>query len=303
MAYEQYTLVDWLLCFYIYCFIGWCFESAYVSIQTKKLVNRGFMRGPFLPLYGSGAVMMLVVTIPFRENLLLTYLAGAVGASILEYCTGAIMEALFKVRYWDYSNHPFNIHGHVCLGATLLWGLFTVLMVNVLHAPIENLLWFIKPSVKGWIVLFLTVAITADFALSFKAALDLRDILAKMTAAKEELARAQKRLDAIIAFSGQKLSQQAEGISSRYQITENLRLIKSKLDFLQKPQFIQFKDEIEQIKTKYILAIENRKVLSERLDFFRKGILNAHPSITSPKFKDALEELKEIASEKRNPKD
>ena len=62
----QYTIVQWLFFFYFYCFFGWCFESAYVSIKEKHFVNRGFMKGPFLPLYGSGAIMMLVVSKPFE---------------------------------------------------------------------------------------------------------------------------------------------------------------------------------------------------------------------------------------------
>ena len=66
------------------------------------------MHGPFLPLYGSGAIMMLVVSMPFRENVMLTYVAGCIGATILEYFTGVVMEALFKIRYWDYSTEKFN---------------------------------------------------------------------------------------------------------------------------------------------------------------------------------------------------
>ena len=69
-----------------------------MSCVKKKLVNRGFMRGPFLPLYGSGAVLMLFVTIPFRDNLILMFLSGAIAASILEYFTGVAMESIFKVR-------------------------------------------------------------------------------------------------------------------------------------------------------------------------------------------------------------
>lgn len=61
----SYTLIQWLFLFYFYCFCGWCFESAYVSLKSRKPVNRGFMKGPFLPLYGSGAIMMLVVSKPF----------------------------------------------------------------------------------------------------------------------------------------------------------------------------------------------------------------------------------------------
>lgn len=111
----HYKAFQWLFFFYMYCFFGWCFESAYVSAKSRKLVNRGFMRGPFLPLYGSGAIMMLVVSMPFQENIFMTYIAGVIGATTLEYVTGVAMEALFKVRYWDYSNQRFNFQGHICL--------------------------------------------------------------------------------------------------------------------------------------------------------------------------------------------
>ena len=173
--------------FYIYCFLGWCFESTYVSIQHKKWVNRGFMRGPFLPLYGSGAVIMLFVTIPVRGNVFLTFLFGAVGATILEYFTGAAMEALFKVRYWDYSNNRFNLNGHICLGTTIAWGFLTLAMVHILQTPVEAVVNAIPPRPEGIIALVVTIYIAADFSLSFKAALDIKDLLAKMTAAKEEM--------------------------------------------------------------------------------------------------------------------
>ncbi len=68
-------------------------------------------RGPFLPLYGSGAIMMLVVSMPFQDNLVIVYIAGCIGATVLEYVTGVTMEALFKVRYWDYSKNKFNFPG------------------------------------------------------------------------------------------------------------------------------------------------------------------------------------------------
>ena len=84
----------WLFYFYLYSFLGWCFESAYVSVKSKHLVNRGFMSGPFLPIYGSGAVMMLIVSRPFQDSILLTYLAGCVGATLLEYLVGTATEEI-----------------------------------------------------------------------------------------------------------------------------------------------------------------------------------------------------------------
>ena len=103
-----YTWYQWLTFFYLYCFFGWIFESTYVSLKQKQFVNRGFLRLPMLPLYGSGAVMMLWVSLPFQDSLILTYISGVIGATALEYVTGYVMERLFKIRYWDYSNQPFN---------------------------------------------------------------------------------------------------------------------------------------------------------------------------------------------------
>ena len=106
----SYTTDPWLLFFFIYCFFGWIFESTYVSLCKHRFVNRGFMRGPFLPLYGSGAILMLFVSIPVENHLALVYLAGCIVlvTCSLEYLTSYVMEKLFKARYWDYSTQKFN---------------------------------------------------------------------------------------------------------------------------------------------------------------------------------------------------
>ena len=84
----EYTCYQWLMFFFLYCMFGWIFESAYVSVKTRHLVNRGFLRLPMLPLYGTGAVMMLWVSLPFKEHLGMVYLSGVAAATLLEYVTG-----------------------------------------------------------------------------------------------------------------------------------------------------------------------------------------------------------------------
>ena len=133
-----YTWYQWLTFFYLYCFFGWIFESSYVSILKRRFVNRGFLRIPMLPLYGSGAVMMLVVSEPFQDSLLLTWVSGVIGATILEYVTGWAMEQLFKVRYWDYSNQKFNLHGYICLSSSIAWGFLTIFMTHVSTSPLNG---------------------------------------------------------------------------------------------------------------------------------------------------------------------
>ena len=79
---QEYNPAQWLTFFYIYCFLGWCYESTYCSIRDKKLTNRGFLHGPFLPIYGSGAIALLLLTNPVKDNIILTFIVAMIGASM-----------------------------------------------------------------------------------------------------------------------------------------------------------------------------------------------------------------------------
>ncbi len=92
-----YSTMQWILFFYIYCFIGWIWETSYVSIRTKHFTNRGFMHGPFLPIYGTGAIVILLATIPVKSIIPLVFLFGMIAATLLEFFTGAAMLKLFHV--------------------------------------------------------------------------------------------------------------------------------------------------------------------------------------------------------------
>ncbi len=280
--YTNYTIIQWIAFFLIYGFIGWCYESVYVSIKHKRWVNRGFMRGPFLPLYGSGAVVMLIVTIPFRDNLLFTYLAGCVGATALEYVTGVTMEALFKIRYWDYSNRKLNFQGHICLVATLAWGAFTILMTKGIHAPIERMVLEMPQIVVSVIVILVSVVCIVDFSLSFKAALDIRDVLIKLEEVREEMERMQKRLDVIIAFADdrkeqvvlntyERLDELTDSLEERFsrikELREKLDLKELKEDLKEKSEEWKegLKGEIKEKSEEWNVKAEERKIKSEEM--------------------------------------
>ena len=298
----SYTMAQWLFFFYFYCFFGWCFESSYVSLKKRQPVNRGFIRGPFLPLYGSGAVMMLLVSMPFQHNLLLTYIAGCIGATALEYVTGVVMEALFKVRYWDYSNQKFNFQGQICLSSTLAWGGLTILMTRVVHKPVEGLVFAIPEGVLSVVTFVLTIYIVADFTLSFKAAIDLRDVLVKMEAAKEELERVQKRLDVIIALSNEEWEAKKQERSLRAEelvasIEERLSSLKERIQSEVSVYPDGIKEEIQELRMKYRINIEKRVQPGVLKNY--KQVFKGNPSMVSRRFKDALQELKETVDERR----
>ncbi len=300
----HYSIIQWLFFFYFYCFVGWCIESTYVSIHQKRVVNRGFMRGPFLPLYGSGGIMMLVVSMPFQDNIFLVYVAGCIGATVLEYVTGVTMEALFKVRYWDYSQNKFNFQGHICLGTSLAWGGLTILMTEVIHVPVEALMLSIPGRVLQVITWGLSVVIIADFSISFKTAIDLRDVLDRMEKTREELVRIQKRLDVIIALTGESLSDYRdaaqEGIEGLVNgIEHKLEGVKTAIQIKPGEYLGEIKEELLELRTKFAVNMELRKGLSALKDFFQKDMIRSNPGMTSMKYKEELEELKEKSSGKK----
>ena len=203
----SYSLTQWILFFFWYCFLGWIWECLFVSVKrawkNKKweFVNRGFLRGPVIPIYGFAAITILLATIQVRENTIAIYVLGALTATLFEMVTGTVMERLFKVKYWDYSDMPLNYHGHICLFVSLFWGAFSVLLVQIIHVPVENLLMQV-PSFLCEAFAFVFMAIFAyDTTVSFNEAMDLREVLESLSENNETVKRLERRFDAIVAFT------------------------------------------------------------------------------------------------------
>ena len=278
------------------------------------------MRGPFLPLYGSGAIIMLVLSAPYKENLLLTYISGVIGATLLEYLTGVCMEYLFKMRYWDYSNQPFNFQGYVCLTSSIAWGFLTILMTRVIHRPISQFVLAIPNIILTLAVIILTVLIVADFSIAFRTALDLRDILIRMEKGKEELLRIQKRLDVIIAvmdntkeeITGEialKKEQLRETLHEKDLKTDELikgieeRLVRVKNAIYEKPsRYLEsIRDEVSELRGKLSLQSDRHYTRAAK-DFLKRSLILGNPTMRSTRYNMMLEELKKEIEERRHKK-
>ncbi|MFR3729965.1 putative ABC transporter permease [Lacrimispora sp.] len=275
-----YTWYQWLLFFFIYCFIGWIIESTYVSVRSLHFVNRGFLRLPLLPLYGSGAIAMLWLSLPVKGNLLLVFLFGMAGASVLEYVTGYVMERLFKMKYWDYSNNPFNINGYVCLGTSLAWGLLTILLTEVVHRPMEWLVLPLNSTACITLVLIISVIFIIDTIRSVKEALDLGRILESMTKIKAELEEVQVQMALLKAETTQKVSE--------FKTETLVKITNLKAETTSALKESALMERLQSLT-------ENKEKLSKYLGFYRKGILRRNPTASSRVFGDALKELKEYS--------
>lgn len=152
------------------------------------------MHGPMLPLYGSGAVSVLIITLPVRDNLPLVFIMGMIGATLLEFFTGMVMESLFHVRYWDYSHLKFNVKGYICPVASLCWGVFSIMMVKVVHIPIEEVILKIPMAIADGLAFVLTVVAAVDFTQSFNEAMDMKKMLAQLDETKVQIRKLQERI-------------------------------------------------------------------------------------------------------------
>ena len=180
---DFYHLMNWLI---IYSFFGWVWETCYVSVKSGKFVNRGFINGPLCTIYGFGAVSVYVILKPFSDNLLYLYLGGVVVATALEYVTAVLMESIFHTSWWDYSDNKFNFQGRICLGASLGWGAFTVILFKVLHPLVESIV-ILYPVYVGEIgICVIGIGYVVDFAFSAAAAFRIHEKLPVIEAAMEQ---------------------------------------------------------------------------------------------------------------------
>lgn len=162
-----YTFFYYFLLFIIYSFIGWIMEVCVFFIRDKRLINRGFLIGPYCPIYGFCSVLMILTFGKYIATPFALFIMAAVVCTFFEYITSFIMEKLFHARWWNYTDVPFNINGRVCLHNSLLFGLLGVLLIyivnpllgeNIKDIPQEQLIYFSSALLIVFIV---------DFVISF----------------------------------------------------------------------------------------------------------------------------------------
>ena len=264
----NYNISQWLAFFFIYCFIGWCIESTIVSIERRKIVNRGFLKLPLLPIYGSGAIIALLACLPVRESIFKIYFVGMICATILEYIVGSLMEAIFKMKYWDYSNDKFNYKGRICLLSSLFWGFLSVLLVSLIHTYIEKMVLAIQENNLEIVVSCVLAMTLIDTFISTKEAIDLNKVLKKISSLKIEIE------------------------NTTLEIEEILKNTYRDISYLKAKDVIEStKEKIDTLKTKLIQATEKRKEEISKLSIVKKRLIKNNPTAYSIQFNDALKEI------------
>lgn len=242
--------IDYIFYFFFYSFIGWFFESCYCSFKPKKWINRGFLRGPLCPIYGTGAMVILLLLMPLREatshpylNELLIFTVGMVVCDAVEFATSYIMEKLFNARWWDYSGMRFNIQGRICLTHTFYWGTASCLFCYVLHPIID--LFVIKQvseASRDIIVYIILTVFFFDLLDTVINALGIRKISVKFKKLSDEISVYAVKAYTVMGNKFDKISEE-----SREEIEKGFNELSAKYD--------NFKTEISDKKNKTKLRL------------------------------------------------
>lgn len=274
-----YTQAQWLLFFFLYCFLGWIWECLYVSALEKHWVNRGFLYGPMIPIYGFGAITVLVITLPVRDCMPLIFLFGMAGATALEYATGSVMEYLFHVRYWDYSRHRFNVNGYICLFASLGWGVFSILMVKVLHLPFERMILKIPQDIASLISTLLVAVLAADTTKSVQSALDLRELLKELSENNAVLTSLENRLEHVSGnISRSSESFRAHILEIEAELEENRKLLMEKAGL---PRTLKTAALAEKLRERRMHKAQRLSLLKEKTEAFIAELNALSDSVSS----------------------
>lgn len=156
-------------------------EVLYAFFDDKKFINRGFLIGPYCPIYGVGSVLILYFLKNNLDDPLSVYLKAILIAAILEYATSFVMEKIFHARWWDYSDNKFNINGRICLETLIPFGFLACFMMYVINPFIYQHLLLIDPKILEILLFFLCVVLSIDFVISFTAILDMRSVITQAT--------------------------------------------------------------------------------------------------------------------------
>lgn len=246
-----FSIQEIILLFFIYSFLGWCVEVAFVATTLGKVLNRGFLNGPVCPIYGCGMLLVLIVLHPVSDNIFLLFLGGMVICSAIELF-GWILDKLFHMRWWDYSDRPFNVGGYICLSFSIMWGLAVVFAVKLVHTPIMAVLQRIPDTLQFVFIILFGIILIIDMVVTLKHLIGIRKNLGQLEWIAEQLHGVGDQLKDVVGNSAIGVTEKAEQgkekleeatVQTREKIVIVMEEGKEKLQFQ--------KEELEKLRAEY----------------------------------------------------
>ena len=289
---QNFYEVLWI--FIIYAFVGWCTEVGYAAVNRGIFVNRGFLNGPYCPIYGCGVLIVVAVLTPLKENLVILFIGSFLLTSVLEFITGFLLEKVFHNKWWDYSNLPFNIKGYVCLKFSIYWGLACTFIMDILHPMIYKFIMII-PHILGIVFIsifvgmfMVDVVITVSTILKFNQRLKAMDEIAK-------------RIHNISDEIGERVYENVTTVDSKQKehklvLEENLMEFSSQVTYRKD----QLTEEWEKKQKEKEELVKKYKELMEQKNAGFRRLLRAFPNMISRNQNEMLQKYREYLASRKN---
>ena len=168
-----------ILLFFTYAILGWCLEVTCKLVEKGKFINRGFLIGPYCPIYGCGALIMTIVLIKYLNDPITLFIMIILSCSILEYLTSYILEKIFHTRWWDYSKRKFNINGRICLETMIPFGIFGLLILYKINPFFFSMYEKIPNNILYTLTIILTIIYLIDNIISYKIIKEIQEVSKK----------------------------------------------------------------------------------------------------------------------------
>lgn len=292
----------WFLYFILYSILGWLVESLYCAALAGHWVERGFLNGPLCPIYGCGAVLMLGGLQPYISHPALLFVLSMLGASVMEFVVSWGMEKLFGMRWWDYSDQPFNLQGRVCLLNSTLFGVMGLVLAKVIHPWMQHLVGLFPPVwcvALAWVCL---VGLCVDTVISARAALQLRGRLERMEQMKQELRQYMHERNLRLEYALQsrladldEWKQQMDVVKGRITADNVEQLLRDALsdsqrlsdalDHVRRWKKMQ-ENKLEALRQRIRSASEDNRRVQRRM-------LEAFPQLHTERYQDSLDEIRQ----------
>lgn len=328
----EYSVYQLLWLFLIYAFLGWCCEIGFCGIEEGHFVNRGFMSGPWCPIYGFGGVLIVVCLTPIENNYVLLFLGAMLLCSAIELVTGWAMEKIYHTRWWDYSDKKFNIGGYICLQFSILWGCFGIFLMKLLHPFVFGIVRHLSNVIGISVLIFLGAVFVADLVITLLTAKNMIDRIKKADELAEKIKDVTEKIARNIYTMAVRLDTAGKEIYNNEDVQEFIektqtvnRVRQKRIDWqiaefraAHEDELEEFAERVEAIKKKY-KELENEhdediNELKEKLsalkekygstinkkNIFQKRMLNAFPHMKDKKHQETLKKLRETQTKKKD---
>lgn len=265
-----------ILCFFlIYSFFGWCLEVVYQAIEHGKFINRGFLNGPYCPIYGFGVIIVTGALDPIKSNAVVLFFGSVLLTSMLEFITGFVLEKIFHMHWWDYSEEKFNIRGYICLKFSLLWGVACIIVVRIIHPAVSV---FVDkfPATAGIVIISVyMIGVASDMIVTVLAIIHFKRRIVLLENISSQMRKLSDK-------TGEKIFDTVEEAMNR----------KEELD----AKSAEFRKKYDELKERYKAVLEKREHTIERIQ--RSFPKLSFDSIKS--FREQLDEIKNKINKNQN---